>query len=193
MDDTLRLIQHLYGEDVDDPAFEHRVAEDESLRREYEALQDTKAALDRRSSSSPAPTVVDNIVDRARDAAASPPSGTASSDPAPDRAAHAPDRSASRRLRGVSAVLALLVVVGGGWWQFRTPDTAPAGTTADAPTATPPTSAETASPSARSGTIPEWDDRDEVVRLHRRIETLRTRSRPDDWGGSLQPVGRSGP
>jgi len=187
MDDTLRLIQHLYGEDVDDPTFAQRVAEDESLRCEYEALQDTKAALDRRSSPSPDAAVVDDIVGRARDAAPS-----SASEPAPDRAARAPDRSDSRRLRGVSAVLVILVVVGVGWWQFRVPDAAPAGTTAGAPTATD-VATDEAADRTPPGAIPEWDDRDEVVRLHRRIETLRTRSQPDDWGGSLQTVGRSGP
>ena len=189
MDDTLRLIQHLYGEDVDDPTFERRVAEDEALRAEYDALQDTKAALDRRSSPSPDPDVVESVMDRARDATAS----SAPSSPAPDRTARAPDRSAARRLRGVSAVLAILVVVGVGWWQFRTPDAAPAGTTASTTSAPAPAPTEAASQSARAGTIPEWDDRDEVVRLHRRIETLRTRSQPDDWGGSLQTVGQTGP
>jgi hypothetical protein len=193
MDDSLRLIQHLYGEHVDDPTFARRVAEDEALRAEYEALQDTKAVLDRRPSSSPDPDVVDDVVGRARDAAASAPAESTAAEPAPDRAARSPDRGASRRLRGVSAVLAILVVMGVGWWQFRTPDAAPAGTTASTPPTTSPAPAEAAPQSARSGSIPEWDDRDEVVRLHRRIETLRTRSQPDGWGGSLQTVGQAGP
>jgi len=72
MDDSLRLIQHLYGEEGDDPAFAQRLRNDEALRREYEELQDTKAALDRRSSPSPDPDVVDGIMDHAREAARPP-------------------------------------------------------------------------------------------------------------------------
>ena len=192
MDDSLRLIQHLYGEEGDDPAFAQRLQEDEALRREYEELQDTKAALDRRSSPSPDPDVVDGIMEHAREAAG--PDGSETPDSAPDRAARAPERTRRRRLQGVSAVLAVLLLAGVGWWQFRTPDAAPAGTTAGVPAAqsTEAPAAE-AEPKADDG-MPEWDDRDEVVRLHRRIEMLRTQNHSDGWGGgSLQAVDRTGP
>jgi hypothetical protein len=41
--------------------------------------------------------------------------------------------------------------------------------------------------------LPEWDDSDEVVRLHRRIEALQTQSRTGAWGGDLQPASRTRP
>ena len=194
MDDTLRLIQHLYGEDVDDPAFVRRLREDEALRREYEELQDTKAALDRRASPSPDADVVDAVVDHAREAAGS--DETETREPAPDRAARAPEHQHRRRLQGVSAVLALLLVAGVGWWQFQTPASAPAGATANAPTAQSTNVAPTGGEPdvTASDDMPEWDDRDEVVRLHRRIEMLHTQNHSDGWGGgSLQAVDRTGP
>jgi hypothetical protein len=40
--------------------------------------------------------------------------------------------------------------------------------------------------------VPAWDDSDELVRIHRRIEQLRAHSTPDRWG-TLQRVDRSRP
>lgn len=187
MDDSLRIIQHLYDEDVDEPAFSRRVAEDEELRQEYERLRETKEALDRRSSPSPDPEVVDRVVARAADAArdSGPP------ERAPDRAARPQSREWTRRLQGAGATLAILLVVGLGWWQLR-----PTGAdTADGESAAQQTEAVTATPERAQDrdAIPEWDDRDEVVRLHRRIERLRTQSRSDAWGSDIQSVGRSRP
>jgi hypothetical protein len=193
MDDTLRLIQHLYGDDGDDPAFARRMETDDALRREYEALRETKAALDRRAAPSPDPAVVDAIVDRAADATRPPDEADPpASGPAPDRAPRDPDRTPTRRLRGVTALLAVLLVAGVGWWQFRDAAPSPAGTTAASPAATAADpAADEGGPAPRADAMPEWDDRDEVARLHRRIEMLRTRS--DGWGGTPQPVGQAGP
>jgi negative regulator of sigma E activity len=194
MDDTLRIIQYLYGEDVDDPDFARRVADDEDLRRECERLQETKAALDRRSPPSPDPSVVDDIVARAA-AAPSPDESDAADRPAPaDRAADRDARPLStdwaHRLQGAAAALAIVLAVGLGWWQYNADPAAPASTAASSASAPPQTEATAApEPQADADEIPAWDDRDEVVRLHRRIETLRTRS--DAWGGDLQTVGRS--
>lgn len=195
MDDTLRLIQHLYGEDADAPALARRLQEDERLRREYEELQDTKAALDRRPSPSPDPDVVDAVVDHAREAARSG-DAAATPDPAPDRTARRPARTQRRRLQGVGAVLALLLVAGVGWWQLQTPASAPAGATAGAPTAqsTRVAPADAGPDVTATDDMPEWDDRDEVVRLHRRIEMLHTQNHSDGWGGgALQAVDRTTP
>jgi hypothetical protein len=93
MDDSLRIIQYLYGDEVDDPDFPRRVAENDDLRREFDRLQETKDALDRRSPPSPDPDEVDQVVDRAA-AAARP---AAPSERAPDRRARAPDRTWTRR------------------------------------------------------------------------------------------------
>ncbi|PSQ97105.1 MAG: hypothetical protein BRD55_04155 [Bacteroidetes bacterium SW_9_63_38] len=207
MDDTLRLIQHLYDEDVDHPDFARRLQEDETLRRKYEALQGTKAALDRRSSPSPDPDVVNDIVDyacretdacQATDAREDAQSAQReeTSAPAPDRAAREWDRSRRRRLQGVSTILVVLLVAGVGWWQFRVPESAPAGPTANAPT---PQSTDAASTTPRPAAatdndMPDWDDQDDVVRLHHRIEMLHTQNHSDGWGGgSLQATDRTRP
>jgi hypothetical protein len=184
MDDTLRYIQSLYGEDVDDPALARRVAEDDALREECKRLRQTKEALDRRSSPSPDPAVVDRVVDHAATAASS--NRTAS-----DRPARSPSRSRSRRLQGASAALAVILVLGLGWWQLG-PDASPKGPGATANESTPQQveSAPAGETQARSDEIPEWDDRQEVVRLHRRVEMLRSRSRADTWGTDLQTVNR---
>jgi hypothetical protein len=198
MDDSLRLIQHLYGEDVDDPTFERRLAEDDELREEYEQLQATKETLDRRTPPSPDPETVDQVVERAADAAQN---GAAVDDQngdrperAPDRAAQAPDRAWSRRLRGVSTALALLLIVGLGVWQLRSGGPATADTSAsESATQQQSTSVAAGGEQGESTeSIPEWDDRDEVVRLHQRIEQLRSRSRTDAWGG-LQTVDQTSP
>jgi hypothetical protein len=199
MDDSLRLIQHLYDEDVDDPTFDRRLAEDDQLREEYERLQATKNALDRRSPPSPDPATVDQVVARAADAAQN---GTATNDQnegrperAPDRAAQSPDRTWSRRIRGVSTGLALLLIVGLGVWQLRSGG----ATTADSSPSEPTTQQQSTSVAAGAEqeqgaeSIPEWDDRDEVVRLHQRIEHVRSRSRTDTWGGDLQTVDQTSP
>jgi len=188
MDDSLRLIQYLYDEDVDDPDFARRVVEDDELRREGDRLRQAKDALDRRSSPSPDPEVVDRVVEQA--AAATPRRTSSPAEPAPDRAARTPDRVWSRRLRGASAALAALLIVGVGWWQFR-PTSSPAPGTATSEPA--PQQTESVAAGEQTDDIPEWDDRDELVRLHRRIEMLRTRSSSDTWGTDLQTVNQTQP
>lgn len=189
MDDSLRLIQYLYGESVDDPEFPQRAAEDEALRRELEELQATKAVLDRRSSPSPDPDVVDRVVDHAAQAAR--PDEAAA--PAPDRAARAPDRRWARRWQNAGAALALVLAVGLGWWYVPGESASPDPATSEAtPQQTAPATASSQSAQADEA-LPEWDDSDEVVQLHRRIELLQTQSRADAWDGGLQPASRTNP
>jgi hypothetical protein len=123
MDDSLRILQYVYEEEVDDPSFVRRVNEDDDLRREYERLRETKEVLDRRSTPSPDPAVVDRVVDHAADAARE----QDAKGPMPDRAARAPERGWGRRLQTASAALVLLLVVGLGWWQLRPDATTPGG------------------------------------------------------------------
>ncbi len=198
MDDTLRLIQHLYDDDdaefahLDDAEFAHRLARDEELRREYEELLETKEALDQRTSSSPDPDVVDTIVDRAAEAASSSPQSDASPSRRADRAARAPDRPQTRRLQGVGAVLALLLVAAVGWWQMDNVQTPPSATTST--TSAQQTEAVTdGEQEDASDAVPAWDDSDEVVRLHRRIEMVRDRSNEGTWDEMPQPVDQAGP
>jgi negative regulator of sigma E activity len=190
MDDSLRLIQSLYGEDVDDPDLARRVSEDEDLRREHERLQQVKDILDRRSSASPDPEVVDRVVAQAAAAqgAAAPPSDREDDAPAPDRPARTPERAWARRLPGAAAALLVVLLVGRGWWQLRPNGAAPPGPTAGETAQQQPQSVAADGPSAAPDDMPEWNDHDDLVRLHRRVETLRSRSRSDSWGTDLQTV-----
>lgn len=191
MDDTLRLIQHLYDED--DSALAQRLTEDDALRREYEQLRDTKESLDQHSSPSPDPDVVDDIVDRAAEAASSSPDGNVPPDGRADRAARAPNRQSSRRLQGVGAVLALLLVAAVGWWQMDAVQTTPASTAASSASSQKTKAATGGEQMGESDGVPAWDDRDDVVRLHRRIEMMRSRSDDGTWDGMPQPVDQAGP
>jgi len=189
MDDSLRIIQYLYGEDVDDPDFARRVADDEDLRREFDRLQETKDALDRRSPPSPDPDVIDQVVDQAAEAARN----DGGAERAPDRTARSPDRRWTRRLQNAGAALALFLALGIGWWYMPATD-APVET-ATGESATQQTESATASSESAQDAeaLPEWDDRDEVVRLHRRIERLRTQSRSGAWSDDLQSASQSRP
>lgn len=181
MDDRLRLLKYLYGEDVDDPSFARRLAADDELRREYERLQATKKELDRRSSSRPDPAVVDRVVDAAAEAAPRP--------RAADRSPRGPSRSWSRRLQGVSAMVAMVLVLGLGWWQLDLPvpiSPDQQATQQEASIASEESVAEDAEG------VPAWDDSDELVRLHRRIEYVRNRS-ASEWDGTIQAVDQTRP
>jgi anti-sigma factor RsiW len=207
MDESLPLLPYLYDELSPDEAaeLERRLADDPALRREYEALRATKEHLDTHRAAHPSPepdeAVVDAVVDAAaaaaRDSDAARTSGATPQPAAPaaraDRPPQDPPQRSARRLQGVSAVLALLLVAGVGWWQW----TAPAGPSpeeAATPTARAPDRATPSAPApdrrdvARSARLPDWDEGDEVVRLHRRIEVIESRSAPSQWNESLQPV-----
>lgn len=189
MDDTLHIIQHLYDEDVDDPSVLRRMTEDAELRQEYEDLRAVKDALDRRSSPTPNSDVVDRIVDHAAEAA-NPSSSQLEERRASDRGAHTRDRRRTGRLRAISAALTLLLFVGLGWWQFRTDD--PAAVNDAAPHQSESVSSAV-DESRNAESIPEWNDRDEVMRLHRSVEQLRTRSQSDAWDNALQSVDQERP
>lgn len=188
MDDSLRLIQYLYDENVDEAAIARRLSEDEDLYCEYERLRATKERLDERPSRRPDAGVVDRVVEEARTAAQD-------ASPAPrrhgDRSAHPPTRTWNRRLQTASATLALVLLVGLGWWQWpNTSDPSTAVSSPETAQRTTPPPAETRD--GRMEQVPAWDDSDELVRIHRRIEQLRAHSTPDRWG-TLQRVDRSRP
>lgn len=189
MDDTLRIIQHLYDEDVDDSSVLRRMTEDAELRQEYEDLRAVKEVLDRRSSPSPSSDVVDRIVDHASNAA-HPGSAELQDRRASDREAHTRNQRRMGRLRIISAVLTLLLFLGLGWWQFRTDDPT-AMNNASPQQSESVSSAVEESPNAES--MPEWNDRDEVMRLHRSVEQLRTRSQSDAWDNAVQSVDQGRP
>jgi hypothetical protein len=56
-----------------------------------------------------------------------------------------------------------------------------------------PSAATASSPPQAEESLPEWDDRDEVVRLHRRLELLQTQSQSDAWSGDLQTTSGTTP
>ncbi|WP_263785658.1 hypothetical protein [Salinibacter grassmerensis] len=188
MDDRLRLIRYLYDEEVDESALARRLSGDEDLYREYEELAATKRALDDRPARQPDAAVVDQVVDEARTAAQS------AAPPTEDRPARAPSHSWTRRLQPASAALALLLVIGLGWWQGGgtsggpVADSATPGAPQDEGTPQrAPATAETQTRDADA--IPAWDDGEELIRIQRRIDRLQARSAPDRWG-SLQRVSR---
>ena len=186
MDDRLRLIRYLYGEEDDASALARRLSDDDDLYREYECLRDAKRALDDRPARRPDPAVVDQVVDEARTAAQSPAS------PTEDRPARAPSRSWTRRLQTVGAGLALLLLIGLGWWQGAGVSDAPVADSAtpgalNGEASQTPTTADTRPADANA--IPAWDDGEELIRIQRRIDRLQARSAPDRWG-SLQRVSR---
>lgn len=179
MDDRLRLLQYLYGEDVDDPSFPRRMTADDELRREYERLQATKEELDQRSSPRPDPAVVDRVVDAAAEASTRAREG--------DRAPRSPSRSWNRRLQGASALVAVLLIVGLGWWQLDL--SAPGGA---GPEALEQGASAASVEDVDESAVPEWDDSDELIRLHRRIEHVRARS-ASGWGGTIQTIDQGQP
>lgn len=186
MDDTLRLIRYLYGEDVDGSELERRLAEDDELRREYERLRDVKQSLDRRPSQRPDSEVVDRVVREARTAAVPSSVGGAGS----DREPRAPDRSWNRRLQAVTAGLALVLVLGLAWWRLPADPT-----TSESAPQTAQRAIERAPASSDDATlddVPAWDDSEELIRIHRNIERLQARSEPSSWG-TLQTVDQTRP
>jgi hypothetical protein len=187
MDDPLRLIQYLYDEEVDDPTFARRLTEDETLYREYERLRATKEDLDNRSSRRPDPAVVDQVVDQARTAAQE---STASPSSPNDRPPRRPFPTWTRRLQTVSAGLALVLLVGLGWWREGGLVGDPMEGSSESAQQAPPTVVEGREQDEQS--IPTWDDSDELVRIHRRLEQIQTHSASNAWG-ALQSASRTRP
>lgn len=181
MDDRLRLIRYLYDEETDASTLARRLSEDEDLYREYERLRATKQALDDRPARRPDPSVVDQVVNEARTASEAAPS---SAPPADDRPARAPSRSWTHRLQTVGAALALMVLIGIGWWQGPGAADEPVadGATPGAldKTQQAPTAAESRTADAEA--VPAWDEGEDLIRIQRSIDRLQAHSTPDRWG-----------
>ena len=197
MDKELRLIRYLYGEDERPEEFEQLLASDQALRTEYRKLKSAKDYLDTRPRQRPNEAVVDRIVAAA--------GGEAAPAPEPDRPARRSDREPvararttwSRVLRVASALAVFLVAVGIGVWQFdgSLSDPATSEAVVDAQSAT--EQSETSLGRAASQeSIPDWDEADDLVRIHHYIETLQARSSPNSWdspGAMLQPASQVRP
>jgi hypothetical protein len=212
MDEPLQLLPYLYGElsSEEEKAVEERLARDADLRQEYEELRAVKTDLDERPASaraSPNAATVDRIVEAAADAspadrpaeeAETRPGRPAADRPAADRPARPGSHGLPRRLQTVSAALALLLVVGVGWWQWSgtasqgsATATSSAATSSSVQVPAPDADRARAGGSSRTASLPEWDEGDEVIQLHRRIELIQSRSTPSQWSGSLQPASQT--
>lgn len=194
MDDTLRIIRYLYGEDDAPADVERRLAEDDDLRAEYKALHEVKQHLDERSPQRPDAAVIDQVTEKAAEAAsarrtATQPGGAGSE----RRHEREPARSAAgqRRRWGVAAAAVLaLVVVAVGIWQYPVDQDLNA-VLESAPLAADQVQAPSSEASASQSALPAWDEADDVVRLHRHIETLQVRSRPGAWDSGTMPIQRA--
>jgi hypothetical protein len=196
MDKTLQLIQHLYDErdglDLDD-----------ALQQEYDELNAVKGVLDRREPASPNPEVVDRVVTAAGRATAR----GSQSEPErrrEERPARARDTQTDTRiLRRAGATLALVLIAALGWWQWSEPTSSstPPAVSESAPQSFDAAAPESESARRSAGTVrsvsdlPDWDEGDDVVRLHQRIEILNARSTASQWGSSalLQTTGQPRP
>lgn len=198
MDETLRIVRHLYGEEPDADDFERRLRDTPELARELDSLREVKALLDEKPPQRPNASVVDAIVAEAAratsdSATSTPASSDHTSKAAPaartDRASRdrAPrDRPAtqrsglSRRLQQAGLATALILVAALGLWQFQSTPT-----DADSTARISAEMEEQLPPAARD--LPDWDEGDDVVRLHRRLEVVNARSAsPSSW--SSQPA-----
>lgn len=173
MDETLRIVRHLYGEEPDADDFERRIREQPDLARELDSMREVKDLLDAKPPQRPDASVVDAIVAEAARAASDTDSSRSAS---PDRTDRAPsDRSASqrsglsRRLQQAGLAAALILVAALGLWQFQsssTSDDSATGISAEVEQQLPPATRD----------LPEWDEGDDVVRLHQRLEVVNARS-----------------
>ena len=205
MNETLRIVRHLYGEEPNADDLEQRLREDPGLAQELDEMREVKAMLDKKSSQRPDASVIDAIVAEAAratsDRTASDASGTdslADRSPEPrtprDRPARerpidehsADERPAqrrskfSRRLQQASLAAALILVAALGVWQFQSQ---PADDTSAVRAQTDQQLERQLPPAVRD--LPDWDEGDDVVRLHRRLEVVNARSAPSpSWNDS---------
>lgn len=200
MDNELRLIQYLYGEEARPEEVEQLLAADDALRTEYRRLRTVKEQLDHRAPSRPDAAVVDRVVAAAAQAVSSRSTRDASTTDSTSRADRAAVRAPSSRqptrrvLRLVSALAVLLVGVSVGVWQWEgsgvEPETA-GETAASTATQSAPSQASVSSGASSDASLPAWDEADDLVRLYRHIETVHARSSPSSWdapGADLRPA-----
>jgi anti-sigma-K factor RskA len=190
MNKELRLIQHLYGEDDRPEEIEQILAADDTLRDVYRRWRAVKKQLDAKPPQRPDAAVIDRVVESA---------GSRSEERASQRSARKrTDRAPSTRrrtpwqrvLRVTAALAVLLIGVSIGVWQWEAEESLVANSDPTAATAQDDAARMSA---ADERSMPEWDEADDVVRLHRYIETLQARSSTTSWdypGEGLQPASR---
>jgi len=202
MNKALRLIQHLYGEDDRPEKTAQLLASDDALRDEYRRLQAVKNQLDAKPPERPDAAVVDRVVEsamsgfkeRASHAARTSTASRQSAKKRKDRAPSTLRRTPWQRVLRVTAALAVLLIgVSIGVWQWEAEENLVANST---PTAATAQDDATRMSSTDDQSMPEWDEADDVVRLHRYIETLQARSSTTSWdypGEGLQPASQVRP
>lgn len=201
MDNELRLIRYLYGEEDRPEEVERLLASDDALRAEYRRLHAVKTHLDGRPPQRPDADVLDAVMDAA---APTPPPARPDRAPAASPASPRADRKPAKarrtlwpRIARATAVLAVLLVgVSIGVWQWGGNATAPLDATAPAVSSTAEGDRGDGAAAAGDAAIPDWDEADDVVRLHRHLETLQARSSPTRWdypGAELQMAGQVRP
>lgn len=194
MDDTLRIIRYLYDEEEQPEEVERRLAANDELRAEYEALHAVKKQLDRRPRQRPNAEVLDRITEAAGSGRTFSEEETESRhERRQDREPARPSRSLRRRQwAGAAAAAALvLIIVAVGLWQY--PSALSEEGIESTPLATEQSDVAQQAPEqrvteTRHGELPAWDEAEDVVRLHRHIETLQARSRPGSWNAGTLPL-----
>ncbi len=217
MDKKLDILRHLYGE-VDDRAARRALLQDEEVAREYQAMGEVKFLLDHRPRRRPDPQVLQAILAAAETGA--PPVAMRSADRAPV-ARRASARWGLFGMVGATAAAAVVALMiwwppgpagpepmRGGAEERASADAA----VATAPSTTPPSVAaeaeavfDSAFTVARASAAPaqeaavqaqdavvQWEAADELLKLHRQIETLEQYRLGLAWDEPLQPLGPSG-
>lgn len=89
----------------------------------------------------------------------------------------------ARRAQRASVLVALAVLVSLSVWSSPDETRSSAPVASEVPVKTFPAQQQTASalPPSRAVSLPSWDDTDDVVRLHQRIEMVHARSASSDW------------
>ena len=186
MDNELRIIQYLYGEEDDPAEVETALDDNPSLQRELNDHQAVKEHLDARAADRPDAEVIDRIME----AAAAPHAHPPRSDREPDRAAARPARSKAMR-RGLAGALAVVLLGIGA--VLVSPDLAN-WTESDEPADEAAVVTDDDAPSLEDDPLPAWDEGDQMVRMQGYIDALQSRSSASEWGTtstSLQPTSGS--
>ncbi len=185
MDKKLQIVLHLYGE-ADDRAAFRRLLEDEEVRAEHQAMSEAKFALDHARPKRPDPALLARIME-----AAAHPERLADA-PAPGRDRRPVRLLRRRRWQWVAAAAVALVAVSVGVGRMFAPESSRLAS--EAPPALREhaegfgTNAQPQTIPAQTADVLDWDDADEVRRLHRRMEQLRARNAELQWGEPAVPL-----
>ncbi len=191
----LRHVRHLYEPDAETA---RRLSSDEALRAEYATWQRVKHVLDERPPARPSADARAAVLRAAQ--AATQAAAEASGSARADRPARRRCGGRTWALRGVAAAVLLMALWGGGSLLLDASRDAPVGPPAASQSASPElpsqsgasqsgaSQAEAWQPSPSGDAAPSgaeallaWDMGEEVRRLHRQVEVVRSRTSPAEW------------